>query len=184
MNLLIIWLIVATVHAVSSDYNGNCVACVNNNYYYCTRDDNCREVYVDGNSCEKGVFTCLAYEAVDMGVQEVAPYNQTHRYFNQSVTAGKGVKFGVSNQDSKEKAWVEIQLSLLDNSTVVLDEQPASFVAYYYNQTNANDSMTEYIFSKSGKVNMKPQSTSFFWVGTSNQSFTMHVKYGNYMVAM
>jgi len=45
-------------------YNGKCAPCILQNVttnYYCTKTGVCTDTFVDLQSCEKGMLTCLSY---------------------------------------------------------------------------------------------------------------------------
>ena len=96
----------------------------------------------------------MNYKASDLGVRDIAPFSKVKTNFTQTIADGQGIRFSVSNQDSKQKAWVELSL-LTSNGSSVLDRAPAEFVMYSYDPTN-NTLLSPYIYSRSGKTNIKP----------------------------
>ncbi|CDW71153.1 UNKNOWN [Stylonychia lemnae] len=128
-------------------------------------------------SCERGLLTCLSYKSDDLGVQEIAPFNKTVKYFNKTLSDGDGIKFAISNQDSKQKAWVEIQISS-ENSQTKLDTAPSAFQMYTYDPNNGTLT-SEYIFSRTGKTYIKPLNSLFYYAAAKDGAYTLHVTYGN-----
>ena len=61
-----------------------CPSCVlaNSSYYYCGKDNSCQDSYVENDNCEVGLKTCLAYQATDLGIIEIPPFNKTYLTIN------------------------------------------------------------------------------------------------------
>jgi hypothetical protein len=142
-----------------STYNEKCVTCVSKSYYYCTKTKECKDStatqsYLDLNSCEKGISTCLNYVATDLGVLEIPPYNNTKQIITKTLADGESLKLAISNEDSKTKAWFQVQLL---NGTTLLSTVPTQAVMNYYNQ--GSNSIDPYVFSNTGKSHLKPLTT-------------------------
>ncbi len=135
----------------ATDYNGKCVSCVlaNSTFYYCTKSNLCVSTFVENQSCEQGLTTCLNYKSVDLGLKEITPFSNIRASFNYTVKEGQGVRFGISNQDSKVKGWFKVMLKtssgeeggsesaqdtteVIDIKNDILSEVPAGVKLYYF----------------------------------------------------
>lgn len=96
--------------ADTSVFNNMCMDCIRNNAtnYYCTQTNQCLSTFVSGMSCEQGPQVCLDYNAKDLGLLEIAPYNKTINLLNYTINAGSSIKFAVTNEDSKTKGYMEL----------------------------------------------------------------------------
>lgn len=95
------------------EYESNCPKCVtalNGTLYYCTKNHTCSNQTIDNFSCEQGIATCLNYVSVDLGLKEIPPFTTVKSSFNYSLRNNQSVKFAISNQDSKTKAWFKIMI--------------------------------------------------------------------------
>lgn len=110
--------------------------CVNNNYFYCTQNDQCSATKIQYQSCEQGIDTCIAYRTTDYGIKEIAPYNTTYTGFNFTVEEGQSAKFAISNQDPTDKAWYKFKVSEKDNNTAFYDTLPSGASLQYFNPNN------------------------------------------------
>ena len=192
---------------VLPDFANQCVGCVlnvttetNQTSFYCSKTGVCTNVYIENQSCEQGIATCINYASGDMGLLEIPPFTKTKSSLNFTVRNGTGVRLGISNQDSKVTGWFKLMLmaappldpldpddvafTAADTTVIpnlasrILTTVPSGVNLYYYNQ-NTGSTSVNYIYSAVGKAYLKPLNTRFLFIGTNSSDVNVFLVYGN-----
>jgi hypothetical protein len=117
---VLLFLVGPAIGTLIPEYANMCVGCVlnvnnetNSTNYFCSKQGQCSTVYVENNSCEQGVATCINYGSADLGIKEIPPFSpNTKASFNYTIRSGSGARFAISNQDSITKAWFKLMLKI------------------------------------------------------------------------